>query len=218
MDDTFLESFSNKKYTLELHHDDSGIADPMWDDNHLIIATFSRKYSLGNHGEIKSEDYTCIEDRYKALIRSLGGRKAILYESPLYLYDHSGITISLSPFNCSWDSGQVGYVFITRKSYKAIQGVKRITKKMRESLPEIAKSEIETYDNYLQGNVYGYRLYENKTCECCGNAEREEIDSCWGFITSNLCEFKEGLPGILSLDNKEIEDLLKGEISESISR
>jgi hypothetical protein len=33
----------------------------------------------------------------------------------LYLYDHSGITISTSPFSCGWDSGQVGFIYLTRQ-------------------------------------------------------------------------------------------------------
>ena len=32
---------------------------------------------------------------------------------PLYLYDHSGITMSISPFSCPWDSGQVGWIYCT---------------------------------------------------------------------------------------------------------
>ena len=30
---------------------------------------------------------------------------------PLYLYDHSGITMNTGGFSCPWDSGQVGWIF-----------------------------------------------------------------------------------------------------------
>ncbi len=34
--------------------------------------------------------------------------KAIFITS-LYLYDHSGITVSTWPVSCQWDSGQAGF-------------------------------------------------------------------------------------------------------------
>lgn len=34
---------------------------------------------------------------------------------PLFLYDHSGITISTGPFSCPWDSGQVGWIYAEKK-------------------------------------------------------------------------------------------------------
>ena len=30
---------------------------------------------------------------------------------PLYLYDHSGITMNTTGFSCPWDSGQVGWIY-----------------------------------------------------------------------------------------------------------
>jgi len=37
-----------------------------------------------------------------------------VYIQSLYLYDHSGITMSTSPFSCPWDSGQVGFAYVDR--------------------------------------------------------------------------------------------------------
>jgi hypothetical protein len=34
---------------------------------------------------------------------------------PVYMYDHSGITINTTGFSCGWDSGQVGIIYISRK-------------------------------------------------------------------------------------------------------
>ena len=31
---------------------------------------------------------------------------------PVYLYDHSGVTISTSPFSCPWDSGFFGIIAV----------------------------------------------------------------------------------------------------------
>ena len=40
------------------------------------------------------------------------------------------------------------------------------------------------YELWAYGNVYGYRVFKQNTCKCCGHTALEDIDSCWGF----LCE------------------------------
>ena len=41
---------------------------------------------------------------------------------PLYLYDHSGITISTGPFSCPWDSGQVGWIKAPKDTFRNATG------------------------------------------------------------------------------------------------
>jgi hypothetical protein len=96
---------------------------------------------------------------------------------PLYLYDHSGITISTTPFSCGWDSGQIGFVFISKDKVKNEYGVKRVTKKEIEKATKVLLAEVETYDLYLRGEVYGYTLINEN-----GDIE----DSCFGFIGSDI--------------------------------
>ena len=92
----------------------------------------------------------------------------------LFLYDHSGITISTSPFSCRWDSGQVGYIYITKD---------KIEKEgwTPEQADKYLDGEVEVYDNYLTGEVYGYRITKyNKEIE-----DDEEVESCWGYYGDN---------------------------------
>ncbi len=96
---------------------------------------------------------------------------------PLYLYDHSGLSISTEPFagrvsHAKWDSGQVGWIYAPKADAAAAvgeadNGVFSITK-------ELLASEVSEYDSYLCGDCYGFQLYED------GN----EVNSCWGFIGS----------------------------------
>lgn len=73
---------------------------------------------------------------------------------PLYLYDHSGITMKTTPFSCPWDSGQVGFIFVTPEKIREEFGVKRVTKKLIEKCIEILVSEVATYDSYISGDVW----------------------------------------------------------------
>lgn len=89
---------------------------------------------------------------------------------PLYLYDHSGITISTSPFSCAWDSRMVGFIYADKEAI--VQNYNEYTEQTIQLAKEVLEEEVEIYDLYLQGEVYGYKLFLNN----------EEIDSCWGFI------------------------------------
>ena len=88
---------------------------------------------------------------------------------PLYLYDHGGITINTSGFSCPWDSGQIGYIYMTRETIFKEYGGKRLTKKLRTRAESLLRSEVETYDQYIRGEVYGY-------------VADDDGESCWGFF------------------------------------
>lgn len=127
-------------------------------------------------------------------------RHAVILQ--LYLYDHSGISMSCSSFigrahHAEWDSGPVGFIFLTHEDIRKEYSWKKLTEKRLLKIEEYLKSEVETYDQYLTGDVYGFRLYEPPTREAlveagitedeidddniedaCGEA----IDSCWGFF------------------------------------
>lgn len=96
---------------------------------------------------------------------------------PVYLYDHSGLSISTQPFTCKWDSGQVGFIYTDLKTIKEKGGLnwKRWTHKRREQAQEWLKSELQTLDYYVRGEVYGFIIEE----------DGEEVDSCWGFYGSD---------------------------------
>lgn len=91
---------------------------------------------------------------------------------PLYLMDHGGLSISTRDFYDRWDSGLVGCIYVTRSDVLLEYGVKRMTHAIKSKAIKVLEAEVEVYNYYLQGNVYGYRLLGN---------DGEEQDSCWGF-------------------------------------
>ena len=109
---------------------------------------------------------------------------------PLFLYDHSGITMSCNPFTCPWDSGQVGYIYCSKESAVHEWGKKNFTKKVREKAESYLKGEVEVYDQYLRGEVYFYNAVG---------------DSCGGFYgsdhkASGLLEYAENAIDCYILD------------------
>ena len=73
---------------------------------------------------------------------------------PLYLYDHSGITMNTTGFSCNWDSGQVGWTFVSKKKVREEYGVKKITQSLIDKVTEVLVGEVRTYDMYLTGELY----------------------------------------------------------------
>lgn len=98
----------------------------------------------------------------------------------LYLYDHSGITISTRAFSCSWDSGQVGFIYAKKAEILKEWNRRKWSKKLEKKIISILESEVKEYNHYLTGNVFGYTITELAENGENGKGE-EEINSCWGF-------------------------------------
>lgn len=119
-------------------------------------------------------DFSHGPDLYKAIKRC-----SDIITLPLYLYDHSGITIRCNPFSCPWDSGQVGFAFMAYSTIRESFMCKRVTPSILERAYELIKSEVRVYDMYLTGDVWGYVIETQ---------EGDEVDSCWGFFGSEEVE------------------------------
>lgn len=89
---------------------------------------------------------------------------------PIYLYDHSGITINTTGFSCPWDSGLIGWIYVSNNDIEKEYGV--VTSETIEKAKQTLISEVKEFDYYLTDQCYGFKLFENN----------EEIASCWGFI------------------------------------
>ena len=77
------------------------------------------------------------------------------HAQPIYLYDHSGLTVSTRRFSDAWDSGQLGWIAIEREKLEKL-GLKGDD---AERIKEIVESEMKTWDQYLTGEVYAVRRY-----------------------------------------------------------
>jgi hypothetical protein len=156
-----------KGYTIRVELD-TNPRSPREDDNITKMICFHKRYDLGDKHDYKHDDYNSWEEMEKAIIKA--EKPAII--KPLYMYDHSGITIKTSPFSCPWDSGQIGFVLITKEQAKKEFAYKRITKKAIEQLDKNLEGEVKDYDAYVRGDIWGYIIEK----------DGEHVDSCWGFI------------------------------------
>lgn len=133
------------------------------------------KYNLGDKHPYRKGDFNSWDEIKKQIVKD-NGPCIIL---PIYMYDHSSITLSTSPFSCRWDSGQVGFIFVTNDEVKLRYGYNTITKNIKENIERVLTEEVNMYDKYINGDTYMY-IVENE--------EGVEISRCSGFFDYDDCE------------------------------
>lgn len=90
---------------------------------------------------------------------------------PVSIYDHSGVSIWLGSPTCMWDSGQVGFMYLTKND--ALRELGNCTEEnWKERAMECMEVEMEVYNCYISGDVYGFVIEDE---------DENEIDSCWGY-------------------------------------
>ena len=150
------EIIEYKGHEIKLMPDENADSPREWDNLGKMVC-FHSSYVLGDKHSLTTDEVKDILDRKDVIAL------------PLYLYEHGGITMSCEPFSCPWDSGQVGIIYVDYETLKKEYSVKKITPKIREKARQVLIGEVETYDQYLTGDVWGW-----ETCE----------ESVWGFFGS----------------------------------
>lgn len=199
---------NNRIFRLEQDEDP---CDPRGDDNLGKMICFHKGYNLGDKHDLSSDMFDGWEEMEKYLKETMNAGVIL----PLYLYDHSGITMNTTGFSCRWDSGQVGFIYCTlkdvlenwpgQKSWDDEMKDWREEDKMittREATERLLKGEVETYDQYLTGEIYRFSITKVETCDH-GHKHETKEDSCSGFYGSDL-ETNGVLEHVSDEDRKEI--------------
>ena len=78
-----------------------------WDNLGKMVC-FHKRYNLSDEPrEYDQKNYGNWDELEQAIIKDHGPCVVL----PVYMLNHSGITISTNPFSCPWDSGQVGFIY-----------------------------------------------------------------------------------------------------------
>lgn len=164
---------------LRIYPDHDSESPREWDNLGKMVC-FHRRYPLGDEHDIKKENFNSW-DKLEDYLHYIKDAHVIL---PLYLYDHSGITMSTDlryPYNDRWDAGQVGFIYATKEDIRKSFMRKRITSLLRGRVMKVLRGEIKTYDQYLRGDIFGFEIVKLVKCNDCNNVEEKSVNSCWGF-------------------------------------
>jgi hypothetical protein len=166
---------------LKVYREQHPVSPRSW-DNYGVMMCQHKRYNLGDKEPENKERHSSWND-VRQEIKENHDVEMIM---PLYLYDHSGISISNEPFGNRWDSGQVGFIYVTKSRLDEL-GLDE-EKRTEEQLRKILEGEVETYNQYLNDQVWRY-VYEEKETGEDGTTEWIEKDSCGGFFG----DYREGI-------------------------
>ncbi|MFA6694992.1 MAG: hypothetical protein WCR85_00045 [Sphaerochaeta sp.] len=130
------------------------------------ILCFHKRYNLGDPVDPALPPFESWSKLEKNL-RDLCNAEIVL---PLYLYDHGVRRMNTTGFACGWDSGQVGFIYITEKEIRDLYGECERTSSFMQRVSKALKGEVELYNAYLSGEVYWYRVMDehNRIVNSCG--------------------------------------------------
>lgn len=161
--------YSKDKWELKIDYDDCYDSPRDWDNLGTICVSNRCKYCRNEYEDTDSLSW--YKERYDR--NTLKRRGYIVL--PLSVYDHSGVSIYIGGKCDPWDSSRIGWYIVSKDKIRKEYGVKHIMPKLRERVLEILKSEVETFNHYINGEVYKFTLKHND----------EEVDSCGGFYEND---------------------------------
>lgn len=168
-----FETYEYAGHIVKLYYDeDAQHVDPReYDGNVGVMLCAHRHYVLGDE-QIYGDDVISVIEQYKDIAEYAKKERGATVVLPLGLIDHSGISMYVGsgahPYDAGgWDSGQVGVIFDTPETRE------ELTDQSPEKIEACLREEVEIYDQFLRGEVYGY-VVETK--------DGEHVDSCWGFL------------------------------------
>lgn len=125
---------------------------------------------------------------------------------PIYLYDHSGQTMSTKPFSCKFDSGQVGIFLISKSDIISTWG--EYTDENKSLALAYIESVIKTYDLYLRGAIYSAHCFYKEEIEDSFDSVLIEYDDfIKNYLPDNLPD--KYIPLLPKLNFGEIEPIFK---------
>lgn len=160
----FVAEHDNQRLEIHADHDPEN---PRELANLGIMVHGHKRYLLGDVEAWNTELYNDWDEWLQGEIIAEHGEDNVV-ALPLYLFDHSIITMLTRPFSCPWDSGQVGWIYCTKERFLEITAYGE--KGFPDRCKEMLESEVEEFDKYIRGDVYGF-VYESQ----------DEYESVWGF-------------------------------------
>jgi hypothetical protein len=184
------ETYEHAGVKVEIHYDDDGQGcNPREWENVTTFVCWHPDYVLGDYqfrspnerGAVETpfrdsgngRGFPSMEVLHRYITLVCGGLRV----TPLYLYDHSGISMSAgtpSPFwmdGQGWDTTMVGFAYCTDEDITRGCG-DGAAYRTDEWMDEAIRTDVAEYDKYLRGEVYGYVVAPGT----------EDEDSCWGFL------------------------------------
>lgn len=177
----YLSKSTVNGFTVTLHHDYDAEDPRDWSHGAELVYGH-RRYNFPNDAEIDFDDF----DSWTHVADYLKVHEDALLVLPVYMIDHSGLAFRVGRSFAAedpgqWDSGVIGLAYVTPTNWAETQGSEWTgSDEQLEQARKLIESDVETYGQYVNGDVYGYQVTDP--------LDGEVVDSCWGFFGFDYAE------------------------------
>ncbi len=159
--------------------------------------------AMYDHNEEDDADYINPERVAAERERRIKEAEESIVYLPLFLYDHSGITMYTSGTRAlyyqheDWDSMQVGYIYVWEDKARYEWG-----DEWRERAENYLNGEVQEYDAYLRGDIICFTL------EGIADDNDDIHEGCCGIYPDERGDFTDGIRAYIPEDAYELLDEL----------
>ena len=166
-------------FTVEIHYDQDGESPRGWTHG-CELAYSHRRYDFPNDAGVNFDDF----GGWAEIAEHLTETEGALVVLPVNMIDHSGLAFRVGrgfPEDPGgWDSGQIGLAYVTPKNWEETQGTPWTGSEAdQEQARRLIESDVETYGQYVNGEVYGYVIKD---------FDGEQVESLWGMYGYDYAE------------------------------
>ena len=151
IDDDTVATVEYRGHTIKIHPDMEASHPRLVFDNNSKMLCFSKKFYIGDKHSFKTPDEA---------LEWLEANTDDIWIWNIYMRNHGGLVLSITSFNDRWDSGHIGWAYIIRKDVPN-----------EDTAITTIQNEIQMYNHYLSGSVYGYRI----------NSDLIPENNVWGY-------------------------------------
>lgn len=158
---------------------------------------FGKHKHLGTNPD--SKYYEGVRKKYSFHVQYESALKEIVRKGgvvlPVFAYEHGGIALSTTEFSCIWDSGQIGYAYLTTEQISSKLGFKKGAKGRKKAAENVLKAEVQTLSSWANGEVYGFTLEEgDEIIESIGGFyEEKDFDTLLDDMKESVSEEHQGI-------------------------
>ena len=127
------------RLAFRVHHNPDP-ANPRKEEVLTKIVGWHRKYHISDSDMVEFSDP-------ESFLESVRPEDIV---KELYMHEHGGIALSVTPFSDKWDSMRVGYVLVTPERIEALG----LDGSDTEFIQRIVEVEVKDFEAYMNGNIY----------------------------------------------------------------
>lgn len=190
-----IKSIKYKGHSIDIYQDENYQSPDDWGDEEVFLVHYHKDF------EVRRDDIVSKDE----MIKWYNGEKIELTKQyHIFLvkaYIHSGVVLALEKSGRifpdeQWDVSRCGCVLVSKK-----------TAKIKAKAYKLAEGLIETWNDNLSGNVFGYMV--------------DDKDGCWGFYgdydENGLIEEAKGeIDGMIAENIKKNNKRIKAYIKNSV--